>query len=119
MLCFFESLQNNEFWQIDVHFLKILDNNSRTDSKKSDALASDFLMDGGGFEPPKALLTDLQSAPFGHSGTHPYVSDVFHLTILVYIIFYAILQLFFYPVTQNGDGILAHLDTKIAIIHRK
>ena len=30
-----------------------------------------FLMDGGGFEPPKALLTDLQSAPFGHSGTHP------------------------------------------------
>ena len=31
----------------------------------------DFLMDGGGFEPPKALLTDLQSAPFGHSGTHP------------------------------------------------
>ena len=32
-------------------------------------------MDGGGFEPPKALLTDLQSAPFGHSGTHPYMSD--------------------------------------------
>ena len=30
-----------------------------------------FQMDGGGFEPPKALLTDLQSAPFGHSGTHP------------------------------------------------
>ena len=29
-------------------------------------------MDGGGFEPPKALLTDLQSAPFGHSGTHPF-----------------------------------------------
>ena len=30
-----------------------------------------FRMDGGGFEPPKALLTDLQSAPFGHSGIHP------------------------------------------------
>ena len=28
-------------------------------------------VDGGGFEPPKALLTDLQSAPFGHSGIHP------------------------------------------------
>ena len=28
-------------------------------------------MDGGGFEPPKALLTDLQSAPFGRSGTPP------------------------------------------------
>ena len=29
-------------------------------------------MDGGGFEPPKAELADLQSAPFGHSGTRPY-----------------------------------------------
>ena len=29
-------------------------------------------MDGEGFEPSKALPTDLQSAPFGHSGTHPY-----------------------------------------------
>ena len=28
-------------------------------------------MDGGGFEPPKSSTTDLQSAPFGHSGTHP------------------------------------------------
>ena len=29
-------------------------------------------MDGEGFEPSKALPTDLQSAPFGHSGTNPY-----------------------------------------------
>ena len=29
-------------------------------------------MDGGGFEPPKRDATDLQSAPFGHSGTHPF-----------------------------------------------
>ena len=28
-------------------------------------------MGGEGFEPSKASLTDLQSAPFGHSGTHP------------------------------------------------
>ena len=28
-------------------------------------------LDGGGFEPPKRDATDLQSAPFGHSGTHP------------------------------------------------
>ena len=28
-------------------------------------------MGEGGFEPPKALLTDLQSAPFGHSGIPP------------------------------------------------
>ena len=26
------------------------------------------MVEGGGFEPPKAQLTDLQSAPFGHSG---------------------------------------------------
>ena len=26
------------------------------------------LVEGGGFEPPKAQLTDLQSAPLGHSG---------------------------------------------------
>ena len=30
-------------------------------------------MDGGGFEPPKSVTTDLQSAPFGHSGIHPYI----------------------------------------------
>ena len=28
-------------------------------------------MEDGGFEPPKALLTDLQSAPFGRSGNPP------------------------------------------------
>ena len=30
-------------------------------------------MGEGGFEPPKSLTTDLQSAPFGHSGTRPYL----------------------------------------------
>ena len=29
-------------------------------------------MGGEGFEPSKAALTDLQSAPFGHSGTLPW-----------------------------------------------
>ena len=29
------------------------------------------MVEGGGFEPPKAEPTDLQSAPFGHSGTPP------------------------------------------------
>ena len=29
-------------------------------------------MGEGGFEPPKSLTTDLQSAPFGHSGILPY-----------------------------------------------
>ena len=31
-----------------------------------------LLVDGGGFEPPKSETADLQSAPFGHSGTRPY-----------------------------------------------
>ena len=30
-----------------------------------------YLMDGGGFEPPKQFAADLQSVPFGHSGIHP------------------------------------------------
>ena len=30
-----------------------------------------FMVEEGGFEPPKLQATDLQSAPFGHSGTLP------------------------------------------------
>ena len=30
------------------------------------------MVEEGGFEPPKRYATDLQSAPFGHSGTPPY-----------------------------------------------
>ncbi len=30
-------------------------------------------MGGGGFEPPKHYAADLQSVPFGHSGTPPYL----------------------------------------------
>jgi hypothetical protein len=29
------------------------------------------MVEGGGFEPPKAVPTDLQSVPFGRSGTPP------------------------------------------------
>ena len=36
-----------------------------------------WVVDGGGFEPPKAELADLQSAPFGHSGTRPQIYDFF------------------------------------------
>ncbi len=32
-----------------------------------------ILVGRGGFEPPKSLSTDLQSVPFGHSGTFPYI----------------------------------------------
>ena len=31
-----------------------------------------WVVEGGGFEPPKASPTDLQSVPFGHSGTPPH-----------------------------------------------
>ena len=34
-------------------------------------LKTAFLVERGGFEPPKATPTDLQSVPFGHSGTSP------------------------------------------------
>ncbi len=39
--------------------------------KKDTALRCLFLVGRGGFEPPKAVPTDLQSAPFGHSGIFP------------------------------------------------
>ncbi len=35
------------------------------------------LVEGGGFEPPKAEPSDLQSDPFGHSGTPPAASGAF------------------------------------------
>ncbi len=31
-----------------------------------------FLVGRDGFEPSKSLTADLQSAPFGHSGTYPF-----------------------------------------------
>ncbi len=40
-------------------------NYTRSSSTKS------TLVEGGGFEPPKAEPSDLQSDPFGHSGTPP------------------------------------------------
>ena len=32
-----------------------------------------MMVEEGGFEPPKSVTTDLQSAPFGRSGTPPYI----------------------------------------------
>ena len=44
-------------------------------TKKYQLSAGIFLtcnvVEGGGFEPPKAEPSDLQSDPFGHSGTPP------------------------------------------------
>jgi hypothetical protein len=50
-------------------------------------------MDGEGFEPSKAVPTDLQSAPFGHSGIHPYAArSNLVLTGIYYIISTFLLQ---------------------------
>ena len=52
------------------------DSNSRPSPWQGDALPlSHFriLVEGDGFEPSKAQLTDLQSAPFGHSGIPRYI----------------------------------------------
>ena len=59
------------------------DSNSRPSPWQGDALPlshfrlfDEKLVEGDGFEPSKAVLTDLQSAPFGRSGTprHKYWS---------------------------------------------
>ena len=41
-------------------------------SKNPRSFERGFLVGEGGFGPPKSLTTDLQSAPFGRSGTLPY-----------------------------------------------
>lgn len=38
--------------------------------------ANSALVGAGGFGPPKRNATDLQSAPFGHSGTRPYYLEL-------------------------------------------
>ena len=44
--------------------------------KKATDKSVAFLVEEGGFEPPKRDATDLQSAPFGHSGTPPFMELV-------------------------------------------
>ena len=36
-----------------------------------------YMVEGGGFEPPKSLTTDLQSVPFGRSGIPPRMIGTF------------------------------------------
>ena len=46
---------------------------SQTDLTKKDlSYDKSFFMGRGGFEPPKRDAADLQSVPFGHSGTSTY-----------------------------------------------
>ena len=38
--------------------------------------AEQKMVDGDGFEPSKSVTADLQSAPFGHSGTYPCFKEI-------------------------------------------
>ena len=49
---------------------------STREQKNTSILRCSCLVEEGGFEPPKSLTTDLQSAPFGHSGILPYLIEL-------------------------------------------
>ena len=55
------------------------------------------MVEGDGFEPSKSKTTDLQSAPFGHSGTPPYNFAGLQqaINLLHYTIYTLKCQLFF------------------------
>ena len=59
----------------------------RTNTKASTKMyALITLVEGDGFEPSKAVPTDLQSAPFGHSGIPPYNIFTFDLHLTLYLL---------------------------------
>ena len=62
-----------------------MDSNHRMTDSEPGALPLGYtpiMVEGAGFEPAKALPTDLQSAPFGHSGTPP---NIIKLVILILV----------------------------------
>ena len=72
---------------VDFNWSGKRDSNPRPQAWKARALptelfppAKNHLVERGGFEPPKASPADLQSAPFDHSGTSPYL--IFYIAIL-------------------------------------
>ena len=60
-------------------------------ASRGERYALDCAVGADGFEPPKSKTADLQSAPFGHSGTHPFsmftLFDASRLTSFVYQLF--------------------------------
>ena len=72
-----------------------------------------ILVEEGGFEPPKSLTADLQSAPFGRSGTLPYYGagertwtpDLLITNQLLY-------QLSYTSTSRRQDSNLRHLGPK-------
>ena len=60
-------------WKADVLPLNYarLDVRARLDTVRVQRADETGMVGGGGFEPPKALPSDLQSDPFGRSGIPP------------------------------------------------
>ena len=52
--------------------MKLLSLEPESSASANSAIPAGKVVGRGGFEPPKAMPADLQSAPFGHSGTYPY-----------------------------------------------
>ena len=55
----------------DCHSIPLTSNPPDIMKKHTTKVVCLFMVEEGGFEPPKLQATDLQSAPFGHSGTLP------------------------------------------------
>ena len=73
--------------ELKQHKSERRDSNPRPPAWKASALSTELLsrriaalsrncVGADGFEPPKSKTADLQSAPFGHSGTHPIFKDL-------------------------------------------
>ena len=51
--------------------ITLCNQNIKSQLRHANRIVAGFFMEGEGFEPSKAEPTDLQSVPFGHSGTPP------------------------------------------------
>jgi hypothetical protein len=67
------------------------------------------MVEGGGFEPPKAEPSDLQSDPFDHSGTPPKSKPAIVLQVLVSVNNNTALNRDFRHLPRNGPRL--HDDT--------
>ncbi len=71
-------LNQRQFFVNEIMFLNYARENKKASNTGINAYVQDFVVEGDGFEPSKSLTTDLQSAPFGHSGTPP--GNIYFLT---------------------------------------
>ena len=52
--------------------MKLLSLEPESSASANSAIPAKKMVGRDGFEPSKSVTADLQSAPFGHSGTYPY-----------------------------------------------